>query len=400
VIALTGLLCLVAAVLLLPTFADCWAALRAVRRRHPSNAPRIEQRTPRLLFLVPAHNEEMLVGDCVRALQGQDYDRQRFDVSVVADNCTDETAARARATGARCLERTAPGAPGKPWAIAWALDRLSLASYDAVAIIDADTVVDPAFARSLSAVGPLSDKVVQPFNDVLNRGDSAVTRMAAVFAACRFLGSFQLKQRAGFNIPLSDGLCIGTKVLREHGWHVTSICEDWELYASLTARGVRIELAADAHLYAQEARTLRQGASQRHRWTAGKVSVLARYGRAVLGSGRIGLGQKLDALAELLLPGPALHAGLVTALVVTTLALRPPGAAALAFLFGGSMVRTAAYTAVGLVRDPTPMRSALAFAFLPVYVVWRLVTGLNTFASLRRQAWTRTARVPHSGGEA
>ena len=59
----------------------------------------------RLIVLVPAHDEEALVGRCIRSLLEQNYPRTLYRVVVVADNCTDGTAAAARSAGALVLER-------------------------------------------------------------------------------------------------------------------------------------------------------------------------------------------------------------------------------------------------------------------------------------------------------
>src|SRR3954469_23563848 len=107
-----------AAALMLPTLSDIASLVRPGRRPpRPIN----ESPLPRLLFLVPAHDEELLIASCVRSLLGLRYPAERIEIVVIADNCTDGTAQRARAAGARCLERNDPARPGKPRAIAWAL---------------------------------------------------------------------------------------------------------------------------------------------------------------------------------------------------------------------------------------------------------------------------------------
>ena len=124
-VVLSVLVCLAATVLLLPTVSDAISLLRiALGRgaaRHQSRAE-----LPRLLLLVPAHNEELLIDSCVRSLIALDYPPARFSVVVIADNCTDRTADLARAASARCLERHDVEHPGKPRAVAWALKQLPL----------------------------------------------------------------------------------------------------------------------------------------------------------------------------------------------------------------------------------------------------------------------------------
>jgi cellulose synthase/poly-beta-1,6-N-acetylglucosamine synthase-like glycosyltransferase len=61
--------------------------------------------TRRFALLVPAHDEETLLGRLLANLHALDYPRHGFDVYVVADNCTGRTAAVARSSGAAAYER-------------------------------------------------------------------------------------------------------------------------------------------------------------------------------------------------------------------------------------------------------------------------------------------------------
>src|ERR1700723_1683995 len=59
----------------------------------------------RLAAVVPAHNEEALVGACVASILCSAQAGPFCEVVVVADNCTDATATRAMEAGARVLVR-------------------------------------------------------------------------------------------------------------------------------------------------------------------------------------------------------------------------------------------------------------------------------------------------------
>jgi cellulose synthase/poly-beta-1,6-N-acetylglucosamine synthase-like glycosyltransferase len=383
---------LVAAVLLLPTVSDLVSLLQVARGRpRPANRP--PAASPRLLFLVPAHNEERMIESCVGSLSGLRYPADRFKVVVIADNCTDRTAALARAAGAECLERHDRTLPGKPRAIAWALTQLPVDAFDAVIIIDADTVVDPGFGPALADAAPIAGRAFQAYFDVRNPGDSLLTRMATVLAAANYRFAYALKRRVGLNAPLlGNGMCLGTAVLATHGWKAFTIAEDWELYALYTTQGVRIESLQTAHLYAQEARSLKQSSTQRRRWTAGKLTVLGRQVGRLLTSRKIGIAQKLDAVAELTGPGPVVHLGLVIVVGALTAILRPPGTDWLLAALAASVVRPAIYTMAGLTVQPDPLRSALAFAFLAFYLVWRVGAAVAALTQLGDKPWVRTAR--------
>ena len=387
---------LVTAVLLLPTVSDLAAIARmgAGRRRRRRDPVRHGGDTrPRLLFLVPAHDEELLIDSCLRSLMSLRYPADRMTVVVIADNCADRTADLARDAGARCLERRSTDRRGKPWAIAWALEQLDLNDHDAIVIVDADSVVDREFAAALAATGPLDDKAVQPYNDVSNRGENALTRMASVLSSMRFRFMNALKQRVGLNVPLANGLCVGARVLSERGWNAFSICEDWEMYAILTTRGVPIENLPTARLWSQEASSLRQSSSQRRRWTAGRLDVVARHGAALLRSPHVGRHQKLDALAELTAPGPAVHLGVVVALATFAMAFQPPGATWLTVGLGLSLARPILYTLAALRVESEPAIAARAFLYLPVYTMWRLAVQTTAVLSAGHTPWTRTQRA-------
>src|SRR4051794_32108625 len=76
----------------------------------------------RLVVLVPAHNEADLIERCVTSLLDQRYPSDNYELVVIADNCTDDTARLARARGAGVLVRTDPEKRGKGPALRWAMD--------------------------------------------------------------------------------------------------------------------------------------------------------------------------------------------------------------------------------------------------------------------------------------
>ncbi len=395
---------LIAAVLWLPTVSDVVSLLRILVRARggrggPRRTPAIPAEPPRFLFLVPAHDEELLLARCLDSLRRLRYPRERVDTVVIADNCSDRTADIALGAGVRCLVRTAPNEPGKPRAISWALSVLPVRDYDALVIVDADTEVDQDLAAHLAASGPLAHRVLQPYSGILNPSENALTRMAAVQAAADYDFAYVLKTRAGLNVPLSVGMCIGSGVLAANGWTAHSLCEDWELYAVLTERGVRIEGVPDAKIRALEASTLREAASQRRRWTAGKLTVLGRHAGPLLRSRSIGLAQKLDGLAALSVMGPVAHLGAVAVAVAAALLLRPPGAPLLVTALLLTLLRPVVYTLAAICSDPEPVRAALAFAYLPVYAIWRAGITASALAMLGDKPWVRTQRhVPPRTG--
>lgn len=382
-----------ASLLLVPLLVELCSLLivvfsRADRPPPPAGDP------PHLLFLVPAHDEERLVGACIQSILAQDYPRDRLRVAVISDNSTDRTTAIVREAGVECLERTDPAQPGKPRALAWALPQLLSDSWDACVIVDADAVVARDYAAILMRHSPLRGKVVQSFSGATNERDSWLTRLAGVLGRCRYEVSYVLKVRAGLNTPL---MCCGTSIGRElldpGGWDAFSLTENWELYARYTAAGVKVELAPDAVLLSEQASSMRQGQTQRRRWLAGRTGVLRGYAGSILRSDRIGLRQKIDAIVELAGLSPVLHLAAAVSVAGLSLLLLPEplrwwiaGAAVL------SVTHLALQVIVVLIRHPEPWRTLAAFAMLPPYAVWRIIVFARTLLGLRDTTWRRTAR--------
>src|SRR5215468_7419304 len=57
----------------------------------------------RVAVIVPAHDEELVIERCIRSLQTQSYPRGRYEIVVIADNCSDDTASAAQRAGAQVL---------------------------------------------------------------------------------------------------------------------------------------------------------------------------------------------------------------------------------------------------------------------------------------------------------
>jgi 1,2-diacylglycerol 3-beta-glucosyltransferase len=382
----------VVAVLWLPLLSELLCLVsrkRDVKASGPSSGE-----VPRLLFLVAAHDEELHIAGCVRSLMDMTYPASQRRIVVIADNCSDATARLAREQGCECFERTDPTLPGKPRAIDWALGQIDLREWDACVIVDADSTVARSFALGLAKLAPLNDIVFQPNNGVLNEFENWLTRLGGLLGRCRFQVTYPLKQSAGLNVPISNGMGIGTNLLIRDGWRSYSITEDTELYAIYTEAGVAMRHAGDADLFSQESRSLQEGATQRRRWIAGRFCILRDWGPRILRSPNIGWRQKLDAFVELALPAPVLH--LVVAIAVVAAALlgvRGELGQWIAFLAFTSLSAIVVNTLTAIWRHPQPWRTASSFFMLPVYAVWRLVVILRTFMTVRDTTWRRTSRA-------
>ena len=139
------------AALAVSSVASLLILLLAATRRRPKISPSAGAE-PRLAVLIPAHDEELVLASTLLSLRAQDFPADRFEMIVVADNCTDSTAEIARAHGVSVWERQNLAQRGKGWALAWATQKLLTRETppDAVVIIDADTHAAPDFLTRMA----------------------------------------------------------------------------------------------------------------------------------------------------------------------------------------------------------------------------------------------------------
>jgi glycosyltransferase involved in cell wall biosynthesis len=109
--------------------------------------------------LIPAHNEEAGILRTIRDVQAQLGPHDR--ILVVADNCTDDTAAIVQAAGVEVIVRADPARRGKGYALEFGVRHLSVNPPDVVVIMDADCRLGENALRHLSDSAIASGRPVQ-----------------------------------------------------------------------------------------------------------------------------------------------------------------------------------------------------------------------------------------------
>jgi hypothetical protein len=195
------------------------------------------------------------------------------------------------------------------------------------------------------------------------------------------------------NCPLTgNGMCIGRRLLEPAGWQAFSLTENWELYACYAAEGVPVRFAYNARLYSQEARSMRQGQTQRSRWLAGRTSVLRAWGLPILRSARATWAEKFVTVGELASLSPVLHLMGVVLVTALSFLLPAPMRYWMAGLALASLASQGIATVVVLLRHPQPVATLSAFGRLPAYAVWRATVALATLVLPSDGEWRKTER--------
>jgi len=342
--------------------------------------------------VIPAHDEASVMGETIARLRMQMPAGSLF---VVADNCTDDTAAIARQAGAQVWERNEPGERGKGAALRWFLNVASqeLEDYDAIAIFDADSVVDEGFLRHARAALAQGANVAQGFVEPLSSGSPAAD-LAAYSEMLSQRIDDMARARLGWPIQLrGTGMVFRRQTLQALLPHLQTKAEDVEMSLLLAAQEKQVHFVPDAVVGDPKPTGARGIATQRARWQQGQREVLQRHIRLVLRllfSGQPG--QISMVLATLLKPKTLvfLLKGLWLALSLL-LPLAPPGLHwGVVALAGLALSADLAYYLSGLSLVEKPGRYARALVQAPLYPamwLWSLVLSLvstNPWLSARR----------------
>ncbi len=346
--------------------------------------------------IVPAHDEEAGIAATIESLLAVDYPAHLLRILVVADNCHDATAARARAAGAVVLERTDPSRTGKGHALAFAFECSRQDGFaDAVAVVDADTHVTPNLLRAFAARLARGARAVQADYAVANRVVSWRTRLMHVAFTLFHTVRSRARERMGVSSGLrGNGMAFASSLLQEVPHRAFSLVEDVEYGIRLGLARCRVEYAGEARVFGQMVAAEHGSRSQRRRWEGGRWALTLQYALhlVVEGARRRSL-LLLDLAADLLVP-PLTYVALaaVIGFVLASVWLVAGGGAVWALSpWALSLAALAVYVVRGAWLAGVGPRVALDLLRAPAYVVWKLSLPLRERSS-GAVSWVRTAR--------
>ena len=234
----------------------------------------------KFMAIIPAHNEEMVIGSLIESLKNQTYDKNLYDIYVIADNCTDNTAKIAEQAGAIVYKRFDSVNKTKGFALNWFLQQkiAENADYDAFFVFDADNIVDKNFISAMNKKLCEGEDVVQGYRDIKNPTDNWITAGYALF----YWTLHRFYHLARYNVGLSPllngtGFMVRFDMVKPQGWDTETLTEDIEFSLKTIISGKKLGWATDAIVYDEQPTSFKQSWSQRSRWTVGHIQCVNRY---------------------------------------------------------------------------------------------------------------------------
>lgn len=312
----------------------------------------------RFAVLIAARNEETVIGDLLDSLHAQDYDLSLVTVFVIADNCTDRTAAIASEKGAVVYTRQNTRAVGKGYALEALLAHIKSDypdGYDAYFVFDADNLLAPDYLTRMNESFSAGNEIITCYRNSKNYGSNWISAGYALWflRESRFLNG--AREAIGSSCAVSGtGFLFSQKILNEcGGWPFHLLVEDIEFSIHNILNGHRIAICEDAVVYDEQPTDFAQSCRQRLRWSRGYLQVFGKYGSGLLRGAAHGNWSCFD-----------MSMAIMPAIVLTSISILVSIALAVLGILGG----------MGLLPALLSLGSALFGMYLMLFVVGLITT--------------------------
>ena len=315
---------------------------------------------------------------------------------VVADNCTDDTAAVAAASGAEVIVRNDPERIGKGFAMGWGITHLSQNPPDFVLFVDADCRLDVDLIEGLKRTCHQVQRPVQALFIMRSAEEfSDQSQLRGVRLDFRnWIRPLGLRNLHGPVQLMGTGMMFPWKAINSVPLASSHLVEDLKLGLDLAKAGQAPYFFPFVKVTSVFPTSAKGTESQRQRWVQGHLATIGKFVPRLLAVGLIRGDLNVLVLAlDLLVPPLSLLALLIVGTMVLTSSVALLGGPWLpAAIAGGNLVGFFLCVALAWFkfgRQVFPAREALSFgtfALKKIRLYGRMVLGGTT------SRWIRTDR--------
>ena len=260
-------------------------------------------------------------------------------------------------------------------------------SFDAVIVVDADTVVDKNFMdvfRSLFASGELAGQATYRVKNT----DAGVRPRLMNIA---FLAFNLLRPTGRDNVGLSVGILgngfgISTQVLKKVAYDSFSIVEDLEYHLRLVKSGVKVRFLSTTVVWSDMPVTGAAAQSQRERWEGGRFRLMQEQIPVLLSHIIKGRFRLIEPLFDLLLLPLAFHVVLLIGILIL-------GSYSLKIFALTALMIVLFHISIAMFLGRATWKDWWALLNTPFYIVWKLTKLRGILSSAKKgRVWKRTRR--------
>ena len=227
-------------------------------------------------LIIPARNEEKVVGNLIKSIQKNNYPQEKLHIFVIAHNCTDNTANIARELGATVYEYNNPNECTMGYAFRYLFDQIEKdygrQSYDGFFLFNADNILDENYFNKMNDAFVAHGKkdIITSFRNSKNFGENVMSACYGLYFVYGCL--LESKGRSVLNCSTrvqGTGYVIGSELVKD-GWKYVTLTEDWEFTADQIVEENKIYYCDEAVFYDEQPTTFKVMWRQRVRWCRGR----------------------------------------------------------------------------------------------------------------------------------
>lgn len=235
-------------------------------------------RKNKFAIVIPARNESLVIGNLIQSLNSQNYSKEKYDIFVLPNNCTDNTEEVAKHYNAQIINCKKEIIKSKGDVLRYAFNYLENRDYDAYIVFDADNIVHPDFINEMNKYLCLGYRVAQGYRDSKNPSDTWISSSHSMHYIIQ--NFFMNKSRMNINKSCfinGTGFMVSKELLNEYGYDSLTITEDIELTVKCGFNNERIAFVENAITYDEQPTEFWVSWKQRKRWSIGTLQCLKQY---------------------------------------------------------------------------------------------------------------------------
>lgn len=227
-------------------------------------------------LIIPARNEEAVVGNLIKSIQKNKYPQDKLQIFVIAHNCTDKTAEIARDLGTTVYEYSNPNECTMGYAFKYLFEQIEkdygTQSYDGFILFNADNILAENYIEKMNDAFVAHDKkdVITSFRNSKNFGENVMSACYGLYFVYGCLFESRGRSVCGCSTRVQGtGYVINSRLVKD-GWKYVTLTEDWEFTADQLIEENNIYFCDEAVFYDEQPTTFKVMWRQRVRWCRGR----------------------------------------------------------------------------------------------------------------------------------